>query len=96
MGKSDKHHAFPVAAIGTVAHYSGMTVTAVLMQICSKMQGWIDIEELLRTNGLHKHARAISTVCRYAGADMERLCARIAKHRQAMDQREQSTYKQVA
>jgi hypothetical protein len=96
MGIADKHHTFPVAAIDTVAHYSGMTVTAVLMQICSKMQGWIDIEELLRTNGLHKHARAINTVCRYAGADMERLCARIANHRQAMGQHEKSTYKKVA
>jgi hypothetical protein len=96
MGMSDKQHAFPVSAIDTVARYSGMTVTAVLIQICGKMQGWIDIEELLRTNGLHKHARAISTICRYAGADMESLCARIAKHRQAVDQRDQSSYKKVA
>jgi hypothetical protein len=96
MGMSDKQHVFPVAAIDTVARFAGMTVTEVLMQICSKMQGWKDTEELLRTNGLHKHARAISSVCRYAGVDMERLGTRIAKHRQAMDGRDQSTYKKVA
>lgn len=92
MDKSDKDIEYPLEAVLTVARYAGLATDEVLSLLCSKQAG----HEQLQASGLHKHIRAIETVCRFAGIDMQEMCARLAQRRQIDAERKHELYKRVA
>ncbi len=96
MDNSDNSAEHPLAAIDTVARFSGLSVTEIMQWVCSKMQDKKEAEALLRTHGLQKHLNAICTVCRFAGVDMKVVCERMSKNRRDSQQSKEMPEKKVA